>query len=254
MDRTEAVELQRRSLAAFVRILAAGSAGAALFERDGVLGAIVPACPDRSVINSVTYRDAASLEKALGELADAHERAGVRAWTVWVPEDEREAAALLEEAGHVLDANPIAMTLQLASLPDPEAQGLDWDVRATTAEVARVNDLAYGFETPTFGAAIADLPADVPLRLYQARVDGRPASVLATLDEGEDCGIYFVGTLKEHRGGGLARRLLHEALAEARGRGLRTSTLQATRLGYPVYERLGYESICTLQMWERRKE
>lgn len=252
MDRSHAIELQRRSLASFVRILAAGSNGAALFERDGVLGAIVPACPDRSVINSVTYRDAAALEVALGELADAHERAGVRAWTVWVPEEDADAAALLADAGHVLDANPAAMTLQLADLPGPEAQGLDWDARATTADVARVNDLAYGFETPTFGKAIADLPPDVPLRLYQARVDGRPAAVLGTLDEGDDCGIYFVGTLKEHRGRALARRLLHEALAEARERGLRTSTLQATKLGYPVYERLGYEATFSLQMWERR--
>ena len=92
----------------------------------------------------------------------------------------------------------------------------------------------------------------MPLRLYQARVDGEPASVLGTLDEGDDCGIYLVATLKEHRGKGLAGRLLHVALAEARERGLRTSSLQATKLGYPVYERLGYEPICTLQMWERR--
>ncbi len=204
MDRAAAIELQRRCLAAFVRMLERGSADAAVFERDGVLGAIVPACPDRSVINSVIYRDAASLGAALEELAAAHEEAGVRAWTVWVPEDDREAAGLLEAAGHRLDATPAAMVLDLAGLPDPDAQGLDWDRRAAPADVARVNDLAYGFERPTFGAALAALPADVPLRLYQARVDGEPVSVLGTIDEGDDCGIYLVATLKEHRGKGLS--------------------------------------------------
>ena len=119
--------------------------------------------------------------------------------------------------------------------------------------VARINDLAYGFEEPTFGTAVVDLAAEPPLRLYQARVDGEPVSVLGTIDDGDDCGVYLVATLKGHRGKGLARRLLHAALAEARERGLRTSTLQATKLGYPVYERLGYEAICALQMWERRK-
>jgi GNAT superfamily N-acetyltransferase len=236
-----------------VRMLGRGSESAALFERDGVLAAIVPACPDRSVINSVTYRDAVSLGAALEELAAAHEEAGVRAWTVWVPDDDRDAAALLEAAGHGLDATPAAMVLDLAGLPDPDTQGLDWDGRASPADVARVNDDAYGFEEPTFGAALTALPADVPLRLYQARVDGQPASVLATIDEGDDCGIYLVGTLKGQRGKGLSRRLLHAALAEARERGLRTSSLQATKLGYPVYERLGYAPIGTLQMWERRK-
>ena len=121
--------------------------------------------------------------------------------------------------------------------------------------MARINDLAYGFEEPHLrrrgGRSRAGEP---PLRLYQAREDGEPASVLGTIDDGDDCGVYLVATLKEHRGQGLARRLLHAALAEARDRGLRTSTLQATKLGHPVYERLGYEAICTLQMWERRMQ
>jgi GNAT superfamily N-acetyltransferase len=253
VDRATAIELQRRSLEAFVRMLGRGSESAALFERDGLLASVVPACPDRSVINSVTYRDAESLGAALPELVAAFDRAGIRAWTVWVPEDEREAAGLLEAAGNKLDATPAAMVLELAGLPDPDDDGLDWDGHASRADVARINDNAYGFDSPTFGAALADPPADVPLRLYQARVDGEPVSALGTIDEGEDCGIYLVGTLKGHRGKGLARRLLHRALAEARDRGLRTSSLQATKLGYPVYERLGYEAKGTLEMWESRK-
>ncbi len=253
MDRSAAIELQRRGLAAFVRLLARGSASSRLFERDGVLGAIVPACPDRSVINSVAYRDAGSLAAALEELAAAQDAAGVRAWTVWVPEGDREAAATLEAAGHRLDATPAGMSLDLARLGAWEAGELDWDDRASAAVVARINDLAYGFEDPTFGTAMTDLRSEPPLRLYQAREDGEPVSVLGTIDDGDDCSIYLVATLKGHRGKGLARRLLHVALAEARDRGLRTSTLQATKLGYPVYERLGYEAICTLQMWERRK-
>ncbi len=253
MDRSAAIELQRRGLATFVRMLARGSHDSALFERDGVLGAIVPACPDRSVINSAAYSDVRSLAAALSELAAAHDEAGVRAWTVWVPEEDGDAVALLEAAGHRLDATPMAMNLDLARLPEREADGLDWDDRASVQDVARINDLAYGFQEPTFGVALTNLPADPPLRLYQARVGGEPASVLGTLDDGDDCGVYMVATLKGHRGKGLARRLMHVALAEARERGLGTSTLQATGLGYPVYERLGYEPVCTLQMWERRK-
>jgi hypothetical protein len=46
---------------------------------------------------------------------------------------------------------------------------------------------------------------------------------------------------------------MHRALAEARERGLATSNLQSTKKGYPVYERLGYDPICRLQMWERRR-
>jgi len=252
VDRSKAIDLQRRNLDAFVRMLAAGSEDAALFERDGVLAAIVPACPERSVINSITYRDAEALGAAREELARAYEDAGVRAWTVWVPEDERDAAELLEAAGHRLDATPLAMTLDLTDLPEPKRDDLDWDDRAVIGDVARVNDNAYGFETPTFGAALARLPGELPLRFYQARVEGEPGCVVATLDEGDDCGVYLVATLKGHRGRGLARRLMHLALADARERGRRTSTLQATKLGAPVYARLGYKSFGALEMWERR--
>jgi GNAT superfamily N-acetyltransferase len=253
MDRTEAIALQRRNLDGFVRMLAMGADDSALFERDGVLAAIVPACPERSVINSVIYRDAEALGAAREELARAYEDAGVRAWTVWVPEDEADAAKLLEEAGHHLDASPLAMTLDLAGLPEPDGDELDWDNRATADDVARINDNAYGFESPEFGAAMTRLPGALPLRFYQARADGKPACVVGILDEDADSGVYLVATLKDHRGRGLARRLLHRALTESRERGQRTSTLQATKLGAPVYERLGYQTFGALEMWERRR-
>jgi hypothetical protein len=42
-------------------------------------------------------------------------------------------------------------------------------------------------------------------------------------------------------------------LEQARERGKRASTLIATKLGYPVYEKLGYREVGALEMWERRK-
>jgi hypothetical protein len=42
-------------------------------------------------------------------------------------------------------------------------------------------------------------------------------------------------------------------VAEAGERGRLTTTLVATKLGRPVYDRLGYRDFGALQMWERRK-
>jgi GNAT superfamily N-acetyltransferase len=222
MDRAEAIEQQRGALMSFVRLLAMGGDGSSAIERDGVVATITPAIPDRSIPNSVAYRDA------------------------------REAAALLEEAGHRLDATPTAMIAELAMLPEPDPDDLDWDVHADPEMLARINDAAYDWPVGTFAGAMAGFGAIEGLRLYQARVDGEPVSVLGAYDNGGDCEVYFVATLAEHRGKGLARRLLHRALAEARDRGLAVSSLQSTKMGYPVYARLGYEPICRLEMWERR--
>jgi GNAT superfamily N-acetyltransferase len=253
MDRSEAIERHRGALMSFARLTGAGGEASQVIEHDGVVASLAPAVPHASIVNSVGYRDAEALEAALDELAAAYEDAGVRAWTVWVPEEDREAAALLEAAGHKLDATPTAMVADLASLPEPENADLDWDANADPAVVAEINDRAYEAPAGMFAAAITRFGSIDGLRLYQARVADEPACVLATYDNEDDCEIYLVATRAEHRGKGLARHLLHRALQEARERGLAISNLQATKLGYSVYERLGYEPICTLEMWERRK-
>jgi len=64
--------------------------------------------------------------------------------------------------------------------------------------------------------------------------------------------VTFVATLPEARGRGLAARLLTHALHDARERGCTTTSLQATKMGQPLYERLGYRNLGPLHMWERR--
>jgi GNAT superfamily N-acetyltransferase len=89
-------------------------------------------------------------------------------------------------------------------------------------------------------------------RVYVARLDGEAAGCCAATDEGENSEIQMVAVVPEARGRGLSGKLIAHALADAAGRGMRTSTLVATKLGLPVYERLGYRSLGVLEMWERR--
>ena len=53
---------------------------------------------------------------------------------------------------------------------------------------------------------------------------------------------------------GLAAGLLHRALRDARERGCRTSTTQATAMGRPIYERIGYRDLGPVHMYERREK
>lgn len=240
------------SMKAAWRALGAGSEGARVIEGDGILATVVPATPERSVFNSVLYERPGDLAAAREDLARAYEQAGVRAWTVWVPESDHASAELLESAGHALDATPRAMMLDLADLDE---RGTDDDLEwssGSLAEVKRINGLAYGYEPDTFERGIGDPPSGA-WRVYEARLEGRPASVLGTTDTDRDCGIWWVATVPEARGHGLAGRLLRVALVEARARGMETSTLQATKRGYRVYARLGYRDIGELQMWELRR-
>src|SRR5205823_12893711 len=110
--------LHRRTLAnlaAFCRHLAR-SPGSRLVERDGVIACVCPAAADRSFFNSVVYTDGAALRGTIEELDGAYVAAGVRAWTVWVPEEDAATGAALEAAGHRLDAAPRAMVSPLEEI------------------------------------------------------------------------------------------------------------------------------------------
>ncbi len=260
-DRDRGLAIQQRAMRDWIAMLAGSAPGSRLHERDGVAAAIVPACPQRSIANSVNYTDAATLTDALGELASLYEEAGVNAWTVWAPEFDAEAISALEGAGHKFDGKPLAMVLDLDRLEPPDLGGLDYDLEGDMPTLGRINEAAYGLAPEDgFAEVFAERPEGLDLRLYRARDEGEIACVLATIDHqptegaaGPDCGVYFVATEHGSRGRGLASRLLAAALVEARGRGCATSSLQSSAMGESVYAALGYQACFRLNMYERRR-
>jgi GNAT superfamily N-acetyltransferase len=143
------------------------------------------------------------------------------------------------------------MIAELGEVEAPRGEDPEPDPRPTRGDLGRVNDLAYG-TGDSFQRLIGEGPAD-PRHTYIAHVDGHAAAGVASQDLDGDCSIYWVATIPEARGRGLAQGLMRRALAEGRDRGCDVSTLQATKLGRPVYERMGYRSFGEIQMWERRK-
>ena len=240
-----------RSFSAFLHALVLGAPRSALHESEGLLATVVPRAPENSFFNSVIYEHPDALAGGLEGLAARYAGEGIKAWTVWVPEADAESAALLESAGHRLDAAPEAMVLNLSEIPDIPLGDLDWNRNAPIEDVARINDVAYGYETGPFVHAIAATPPGT-YWTYEARVDGTSAAVLGTLDHEGDCALLWVATLPAAQGRGLAKRLLRQALADARERGCATATLQATKAGQPLYSHVGFSPIGALQMWESR--
>ena len=239
------------SMRAFYRLIGRSSEGAHVIELDGVIGSVCPAVPERSLPNSVVYETEDALITALPELTRRYDEAGIGAWTVWTPEADRRAAETLADAGHVLDADPAGMVLGLGELTEP-ADDLDHRTGDDLMPVvASINDRSYPFEGTPFSDFSSDHPHGVT-RNYVAYADGEPACALMILPVDGDASVWDVATLPEARGRGLTTRLLRRALWDARAEGCDISTLQATKLGEPVYARLGYRSHGAFQMWERR--
>jgi len=218
----------------------------------GIVASISPPTPDRSLFNSVTADGPDALATAADDLAGAYADAGVRAWTVWVADDDRASAELLEARGHVLDGAPRSMALELSELrPIALPDGAEL-VAGDIATIGAINDRAYGIEGPGWAVTMTHEP-DLEMESAMALVDGEPVACAIVLDREDDACVSAVATLPEHRGRGLAGGIISELLAAARGRGQRTGSLQASRPGAPVYSRLGFTDVGFIELWERRE-
>jgi GNAT superfamily N-acetyltransferase len=239
------------SLAQWSRTIDGASEGMRVVERDGYVATITPAVPTRSLVNDVVYWDRDAFLAGYDEIAAGYAAAGIDAWTVWVPDTDAPTAAWLAARGHALDGDPEAMVLDLDGCARPALPaGYTRDVDPVV--LARLNDDAYGMRG-AFERALEHLEPGNGLYLYGVEEDGELASGLVTFDHGDDCSVWLVATRERSRGRGLAGALMAHAMADARERGRTTSTLQASDLGRPVYERLGYRSIGEIQLWEKRR-
>jgi ribosomal protein S18 acetylase RimI-like enzyme len=231
------------------------SPGARALEPPGVVAAVVPAAPERAVANAVLFRSPTELEAAYDEIAAAYADIGAN-WTVWVQPEGRDAAsALLSDRGHVLDADPAAMARTLAEPPPrPPADALeDWTADGDLADVGSVNDRSYTFETDSWSRVLDGLVLD-DAHVYVERRGGEPVACLMIVDSDGHSEVQMVAVVPEARGAGLAGKLLAHGLADAAERGSESVTLIATKLGYPVYRKLGFEDVGVFEMWERRAD
>jgi GNAT superfamily N-acetyltransferase len=253
-QRIDDQELRRRAIGGIrdeVEAFGSGAPDSFLIRLDGLIASVTPSTPQRSLFNSVFYEDPAVLRgeiDALGETYDSHQ---IRAWTVWVPDEDRETARWIADRGHLLDAAPRAMATRLDELgaEPPTPEGVELRTCGSTV-AAELNDRAYGYEQSAFRAALAD---DVSLRWLAASSGGEAIGCVGAVDVDDDCCVTGVATPAEHRGRGIAGWLLWQTLAAARGRGLSTASLQATKAGAPLYERFGFVDFGFVEMWEMRR-
>jgi GNAT superfamily N-acetyltransferase len=251
--RLDQVELRRRAIGGVREQVAAFGSGAPdsrLIRRDGLLASVSPSTPQRSLFNSVSYTDPAALADELDRLAGAYDSAGVRAWTVWVPDSDRDTAGLLAARGHLLDAAPRAMALELADLAEgpPEPAGIERGP-GDAASAAELNDRAYGYGPDGFRGALRGATS---IHWHGAFEGDEQVSCVGAIEVGDDCLITGVATPPEHRRRGIAGWLVWSVLDDARHEGMLTGSLQATKAGAPLYVRMGFADLGFIEMWELR--
>jgi GNAT superfamily N-acetyltransferase len=94
------------------------------------------------------------------------------------------------------------------------------------------------------------LAPDVTIALARD-ADGRAQATAMALHTGIVAGVYWVGTVPEARGKGLAAACTALVTNLALEKGAKAVTLQATHMGESVYRRLGYHAYGEVTRWSK---
>lgn len=155
------------------------------------------------------------------------------------------ALRVLESAGWCHRSEPTpAMTLTLPASIPPSPRDLAIDEVRSAAVLGAYGEAAFlGFGYPVRAAGLflhERLLEFSHVRLYAGVVDGVVVATSMLVVTGAVAGIYWVATREEQRRRGYGEALTWAAVAGGRAFGCRVAFLQASKVGLPVYARMGF--------------
>lgn len=172
----------------------------------------------------------------------ATEKLGRVAITMGLRPLPREPGMLLDPIPP-LPPSPAGLAIRrVATLGELRDWGIPW------AAAFRVPRAAFRLLQPV-------LPVDDPARGAQVRFfvgykGTRPVACASIVVTEGIAGIYSVGTTPSARGRGFGAAITARAVEEGRLMGATSAYLVSTKMGYPVYQRLGFVPVCDYQSWE----
>jgi GNAT superfamily N-acetyltransferase len=103
---------------------------------------------------------------------------------------------------------------------------------------------SFGFPVELAPVALTEELMRLPhVALFVGYVDQDPACCSLLLITGDVAGIYWVGSVERYRRRGFGAAVTAHAVRAAGAQCCRSAILQASKMGEPVYRRLGFETV-----------
>jgi GNAT superfamily N-acetyltransferase len=182
-----------------------------------------------------------------------------RGFSLWVRDGEPADTDLVEAARAaglqmvyampemVLSSRPQAAPppagVELRRVSEPQQAADYWAVAASSYA-------SLGFPPEVF-AGNSDhegMLAD-NLAAFVAHLDDEPVGIALTIVSDGVAGIYWVGSVERARGMGIGQAVTAAAVEAGFALGAGVASLQASHMGKPVYERMGFETVYDYQLW-----
>jgi GNAT superfamily N-acetyltransferase len=183
------------------------------------------------------------LARALDRTQEFYARAQVP-FRLCVPVDEPEVNATLEARGFTRQRDLPVMLLEQgapASWAPPQLHVREAREASIRADFQRVAFESFGYPLQLAPLALTDeLLTLGHVTAFVGYLNGEACASSMLIVSGDVAGIYWVGTLAAARGKGFGAAVTAHAAAEGLARGARHVCLQASAMGAPVYERMGF--------------
>jgi GNAT superfamily N-acetyltransferase len=239
-------EASDRNLRESWRALAQGSENMVIEEDDDVL--LIAGGVDAAFFNPAFLKvDGLAPDRVADRLRSFYGPLGVP-YLLWVMHDTHPV--LLGAAGRLglttsdgppaMVLAPIEPQVQVPGELEIEAvrdeAGMEDAVLLASAGFGMPPELARKFLNPSM--------LDDPLvRTFVGRVGGEAVSTATLVVTDEVAGVYTVATPTAHRSRGYGAALTAAVVEEGRRRGCTLASLQASPMGAPVYERMGFRRV-----------
>ncbi len=180
-------------------------------------------------------------------------------WIVGPSSHPDDLSDHLQAHGCTFQGNMRGMAVALSALPDELPQPRGFAVLEAMDDSALTHCIevgSIGFDVDlevveVFRPAIVHggFGAHAPIRCFVAYLEGKPVACSALFLGAGVAGIYNVATVPEARRQGIGALITAYPLRIARQLGYQIGILQASEMGYPVYQRLGFQECCQFPMY-----
>jgi len=146
---------------------------------------------------------------------------------------------------HYDENGEVPQGLTIKHLPENDLES----IRQWCEVVGRANGITGPMLT-TLADVTCQRPASPDrLRRYLAYYNNQPVAASELLLDWGVAGLFAIATDESARGRGFGRAITAICLRDAKAIGYNTSVLQSSEMGFPVYRKLGFEPLCTLDLF-----
>jgi GNAT superfamily N-acetyltransferase len=174
-------------------------------------------------------------------------------WKVFSHDFPQDLSERLRARGFDVEESDTIMAFDLQTAPDKLLQPVPQQVRrvldpAGIDDVMMVENTVWGEDMNWLGDRLRQQLRETPdyVSVYVAYADERPvSSAWITFHKGHFAGLWGGSTLEQYRGQGWYTALLAARMQEARSRGVRYLTIDASPMSRPIVEKFGFQVITT---------